>query len=144
LLPPLGNNTKYQVTIAYNLFSWDSYVALGPPGTGYWDSFSMSVSPSPYQDLGLSDPLTTANLPGLGFVWGGSNFGDSLLECNPSTDETPFGCASVPEGQAVITMQAGAGANYLNIVLDTKTLPEGNHAHPSFGKIRILSVVAVP
>jgi hypothetical protein len=29
-------------------------------------------------------------------------------------------------------------------VLDTKSFPESNHDHPSYGVIRILSVVPVP
>jgi hypothetical protein len=41
-------------------------------------------------------------------------------------------------------MQGSAGDNYLNIVLDTKTDPYSNHAHPSYGRIRILEIVPVP
>src|SRR5438094_622978 len=50
-LPP---SPSYTITFSYNLSSWDSYVAPGTPnppfngGTGYWDSFSLSLSPQPY------------------------------------------------------------------------------------------------
>jgi hypothetical protein len=154
-LPPLsGANTKYRVTFSYNLFTWDSYNALSEtPGTGYWDSFSVSVSGgAPYASLSLQDPLTGAQTlaegtsfnPGL--VWGGNNYLDGQLECNPSTDlPSNFGCTSVPVGVATVDIVGGAQAvRYLNVVLDTKTPPEANHTHRSFGTITILSVVQVP
>ena len=50
-------DTKYQVTFEYNLFTWDSYNAVAGSGTGYFDSFSVSVSSTPYQSLvGLTRP----------------------------------------------------------------------------------------
>ena len=130
------------MTFSYNLFSWDSYNAEVAPGTGYHDSFTVSVSTTPYQELVLTNPITTANLPGLGFLWGGTNNLDTL-EC------LPLGCGlgtyeSVTPGSAIALMPGGGGNNYLNVVLDTKTAPQNNDAHPSYGRIRILSVVQKP
>jgi len=115
-------------------------------GTGYFDAFSVSASQVPYQDLGLFDPVDIGNLPGLGFIWGGTNFADSVLECNPST----LGCGggftfdAVDPAVLTVDLAASAGVNWLNIVLDTKSLPDANHIHPSYGRIRILSIVPVP
>ncbi len=142
LLPTLVSGMKYQVTFEYNLFTWDSYNAVSRiAGTGYFDSFSVSVSSTPYQSLvGLTDPITTTNLPGLGFIWGGTNYSDSTLECSPASAL----CAGLTPGLATVTMIGAAGNNYLNVVLDTKTPPESNHLHPSYGKVRIVSIVQVP
>ena len=153
LLPPLtGGNTKYQVTFSYNLFTWDSYNADESErgGDGYWDSFSVSVSGgAPYASLTLKDPLNGAQVLAsgtsfnLGFVWGGTNFGDGLLECYPAGDCTRSPDIGAAQKIEVIPVTA-AGSNYLNVVLDTKTLPAGNHEHASYGKIRILSIVQLP
>ena len=68
LLPPAAS---YTIKFQYALSTWDSYNAPGtanPPfngGTGYWDSFSISVAGKPYWQLSLTDPITTTELPGL-------------------------------------------------------------------------------
>jgi hypothetical protein len=151
LLPPLeAGMTHYEVTFSYNLFSWDSYNAVDPEvtGTGHYDSFSVSVSTVPYEELELTDPIT--ELPGLGFLWGGTNWADSLLECSPSTGPGTFGCGiglsyeALPAATTFAVMPGNNGNNYLNVVLDTVTTPQSNHAHPSYGRIRILSVVQRP
>ena len=145
LLPPLtAEGSHYQVTFAYELFTWDSYDAPGTPGfggTGWWDSFSVSVSGVPYQNLVLSDPITTTNLPGLGFIWGGNDWADGKLECNPN----PGSCSGyvAPETKTV-TVPGGAGSNYLNVILDTKTVPTVDATHASYATIKILSIVQVP
>jgi hypothetical protein len=132
VLPPLVNgNTKYQVRFSYNLATWDSYNAQVDTSTGYWDSFSLSVSAAPYQDLGLLDPITTSNLPGLGFIFGGANYADSIQDTTSS------------EGTTAI-MPVSGGSIFLNVVLDTRTEPQSNHAHPSYGTITILDVRQVP
>ena len=153
LLPALnGGNTKYQVTFRYNLFTWDSYIAdlSDRGGDGYWDSFSVSVSGGvPYASLTLKDPLSgpqdlasgTSFNPG--FVWGGANFGDGILECNPAAVPCPTSLDSAT-AQRTEVIPGSAGNNYLNVVLDTKTLPAGNHAHASYGRVRILSIRQVP
>ena len=147
LLPPLtGDNTKYEVTFTYNLFTWDSYNDASLPGpTGFWDSFSVTVSKDPYAALGLSDPITVGqsggDLTGVGFLWGGDDFGG--LECNPSAEGSCTG--AIPAAETTVEIPGnGGGDSYLNVVLDTVTEPESNHAHPSYGTITILSVVQVP
>jgi cadherin-like protein/Big-like domain-containing protein len=149
LLPPLiASNTRYRVTFSYNLFTWDSYNTLTSLGTGYWDSFSVSLSRQPYAQLSLTDPLTTGQSGGdlLGFwYWGGNDFADSTLECLPSTNPANTGCTAVPPAQVEVHITGnGGGDTYLNVVLDTRTLPEANHNHPSYGAITILDVVPEP
>jgi hypothetical protein len=141
LLPSLGaGNSSYKVTFEYDLATWDAYNAfVTGTQTGYWDSFSVSVSGTPYQNLSLSDPITTSQLPGLAFIWGGSNYGDGILECNPSA------CTlSTYATATAIVPGTGDGSNYLNVVLDTRTTPFVDTTHPSYGTIRILNVTPVP
>lgn len=123
LLPP---SSGYTITFSYDLSTWDSYNAVGTPnppfngGTGLWDSFSVSVSSQPFWLLTLTDPLSTTQIPGLGFLWGGSSYGDLSLETN--------------SGQKTITVQGNPqGNNYLNVGLDTATLPEADMNFPSWG-----------
>jgi hypothetical protein len=139
LLPPLNpGKTGYRVTFTHDLSTWDSYNAVSGVGTGYFDSFSVSVSTVPYKDLVFSDPLTaTGNVTGIGFLWGGTNFADGILECNPAN------CLLAEEKTVDITGNAD-GVNYLNVVLDTITNPAADLQHPSFGLIRILNIVQVP
>ena len=140
LLPSVGTNTKYQVTFEYNLSTWDAYNPLTDTvGTGYWDSFSVSVAKAPYQTLALTDPITTSQLPGLAFIWGGTNWNDGVLECNPTS------CGGSVYANATVTVPANlAGANYVNVVLDSTTLPDADNTHPSWGTIRIVNVTLVP
>ena len=129
----LPAGSSYEVTFQYHVCTWDSYNEPGTPGssgTGWWDSFSVSTSDQPYWDIGLTDPISTANLPGLGFIWGGFDFGDSVLECM--------------DGTATALLPGYSGGTYLNVVLDTGTEDYANGAHPSYGTITVEKVVVNP
>ncbi len=121
----LAPGTTFQITFDYSLYTWDSYNALTTVGTGYWDSFSVSVTSVPYPQLQiLHDPL---QFP---FVWGGQNWDDGILEST--------------SGTTTITSQFNLEApRYLNVVLDTKTLPTADNNYPSWGTITIDSVAVV-
>lgn len=132
-LPPAAS---YKITFFYDLTTWDSYNAPGTPnppfngGTGYWDSFSVSLSSQPYWQLTLSDPLTSTELPGLGFLWGGSSYGGN----NPAQNNA---------GTTTITVKGNPnGTNYLNVGLDTATFPDADTNFPSWGTFTIQSIVA--
>ena len=137
LLPALpAGTTKYRVTFTHSLFTWDSYNTDPEDGhTGYWDSFSVSVSGgAAYAALTLTDPLTglqtlasgTSFNPG--FVWGGNDFDDSLesstLECNPGT--TP--CLVVPSPALRTDTMTGSttASNYNKSYLNCPFLPITN------------------
>jgi hypothetical protein len=122
LLPPASS---YDVTFQYHVCTWDAYNAFVGGGTGYWDSFSVSVSDKPFWQKGYTDPLP------LPFVWGGNLFGDHVLDCNDDTQTINF------PGNPL-------GNNYLNAVLDTGSLPEANHNYPSYGTITIEKIVVNP
>jgi len=47
--------------------------------------FLSECFPSTYLDLGLIDPVTTVNLPSLGFLWDGTSYGDGKIESNIGT-----------------------------------------------------------
>ncbi|MFN2611125.1 MAG: PxKF domain-containing protein [Actinomycetota bacterium] len=133
----LPSGGSYSITFNYDLSSWDSYNAPGSSnapyngGTGYYDSFSVSVSQRPYWQLGLTDPLNTTDLPGLGFVWGATSYGDGQIEHTSGTKTV-----TVP-GDPTKT-------NYLNVTLDTASQPQSNHAYPSWGTITITDVTPIP
>jgi hypothetical protein len=130
LLPPAPG---YRIKLRLSLFTWDSYNPPGTPnppfngGTGFWDSFLIAVSSKPYWQLALTDPLTTTQLPGLGFLWGGSSYGDLAGETFSADKE-------------IYLPGNPAGDNYLNVGLDTATLPHSNHLFPSWGKFEILAI----
>jgi len=120
------------VEFTFTLTTWDSYNAPGTPnppyngGTGYWDSFSVSLSNAPYWTLLLSDPLGDNDPLRLGFLWGGTSYGDGFAESSTST------------GTQRVLLEARTWApNYLNVVLDTATPPDANHNYPSWGTVRL-------
>jgi hypothetical protein len=121
----LSPAATYDVEFAYNICTWDSYNAVTGPGTGYWDSFSVSISDKPYWEMGYPDPLS------MPFLRGGTKFGDGVLDCWTGT-----ATLSIPGNMA--------GDNYLNVVLDTGSLPNANHAYNSYGTIAITSIVMDP
>jgi hypothetical protein len=126
-LPPA---TAYILTFSVNLSTWDAYNLQTTLGTGYWDSFSVSIAGAPYWDLGLGDPITTTNLPGLAFLWGGTNFNDVILDTKAET--------------ITITVPADPYAtNYLNVGLDTKSDPQSNHNYPSWGTFNIIGILPI-
>ncbi|OGY99598.1 MAG: hypothetical protein A2945_03050 [Candidatus Liptonbacteria bacterium RIFCSPLOWO2_01_FULL_52_25] len=151
LLPPAS---AYAVTVRYNLCTWDSYNPDGTPspgGTGFWDSFSVSVSQdAPYWQKPTADPVTDAmlGLPGaLGFgPVGGLGFGDGIRE-GAGAGGGPGSCQAAggtPVTETLVMPGNPSHNNYLNVVLDTATLPFSNHAYPSWGVVDIMSLVPTP
>jgi hypothetical protein len=122
LLPP---GSSYDVTFQYHICTWDSYNAVTTTGTGYWDSFSVSSSDAPYWGKGYIDPVSAP------FIWGGTNFSDDILECTNGTETK-----NLPGNPS--------GDNYLNVVLDTASPLQANHAHPSYGTITVEKIVVNP
>jgi hypothetical protein len=112
---------RYDVIFHRDLSTWDSYNAGPGGGTGYWDSFSVSVTSVPYPQLNvLQDPL---QFP---FVYGGNSWTDGVLE--HSTGYSSFSAAFNV-----------AGPKYLNVVLDTQTNPTADEAYPSWGTIKVIT-----
>jgi len=128
-LPPAA---QIYVEFTYDLYAWDSYNAVGTPnppwlgGTGYWDSFSVSVSQDKYWNLSLTDPLDGDPLD-VGFLWGGTSYGDGNLESTSGS------------GSALMTASP-TSTNYLNVVLDTATSPEADINYPSYGEFEITRI----
>lgn len=130
-LPPAE---QIYVEFNYNLSTWDSYNAVVDENhTGYWDSFSISVSQDKYWNLTLTDPVDTDVDLDVGFLWGGTSFDDTVRE-----DASSSGSA---------TMAASTSStNYLNVVLDTLTDPHHNGYYPSWGTFQItkIEITGVP
>jgi hypothetical protein len=132
LLPPAAS---YTIKFQFSFSTWDSYNAPGTPnppfngGTGYFDSFTISVAGKPYWQLSLSDPITTTEVPGLGWLWGGSSYGGGN---NPAQTNT---------GTKTVTIKGNpSGSNYLNVGLDTATQPHADTLYPSWGTFTIISI----
>lgn len=112
-----------------DLYTYDSYNAPGStPYSGWWDAFIVTISTTDfYWNLaGLSDPITASDST---WVWGGTNYGDGKLE---SYVTAPYTYDSV-------SMQ-GSGPFYVSIVLDTKTSPNLDTLHPSWGTFHVSPV----
>lgn len=129
----LPEGSSYDVTFQYHVCTWDSYtVDPGPGGQGWYDSFSVSTSSTPYWNLGLTDPLALGPDTDLdiGFLEGGAGWGNQTLDCFDGSD--------------TVNLSSFAGGTYLNAVLDTATAPNNNGAYPSYGTITIEQVVVNP
>jgi hypothetical protein len=121
-LPP---SDSYKITFQCDLFSWDSYNPATTPGTGFWDSFSISVTDNKFWEIpGLSDPLTFPF-----YLFGGGSFGDGILKKSGAVTKTATASANV------------SGVTYLNVILDTGTLPESDTNFPSWGTCKIKKVL---
>ena len=121
----LAPAASYTISFTPDLHTWDSYSPGSGSGTGYWDSFSVSVDQLPYwqrTDLG-SDPLS------LPFIWGGANYDPGVGGTGKETYTTTR-TITLPSADA-------AKPQYLSVVLDTNTLTEADEAYPSWGTFTI-------
>lgn len=127
-------NSPDGVTVKFDsdLYTWDSYNAPGADGTGYWDAFIVTISTVGYYwDLPQQDPVLSSPST---FVWGGQNFADSKLESY----------ITAPGKTDQVTLyNTDATKYYVSVVLDTKTLPNADTSHPSWGSFHV-SVVPEP
>ncbi len=108
-------------------------------GFGYWDLFSVGLTPNgQYWTLvnggtgALTDPLVSPDpaggwvidnatpLGGVAWGFGGFDWGTGTLEAMGGTHSIQL---------------VGAPAYYLNVALDTKTTPAANGAYPSWGTV---------
>ena len=118
-LPP---NSSYRVEADCSLNTWDSYNQLtAVAGTGYWDVFLISLSTVKYWDQTLSDPITAP------YKFGGDNYEDHLP-------------TSKAEKVSLLIPSTALGAPYLNIMLDTGTLPQADNNYPSWGECKVMKV----
>jgi hypothetical protein len=127
----------YKVTFDYNLSTWDAYSITsgyqpnGQPtmGRGWYDSFSVSSSKDKFWNLSLTDPLKTDPNLNVGFLWGGTSYGDTYLETISGT-------------KSVFLSNFGGNA-YLNVYLDTATAPYADSGYPSWGTVTVTNVEAI-
>jgi cell wall-associated NlpC family hydrolase len=124
-LPAAG---KYTIAFDYDWYTWDAYSPSSEGYSGFWDSFSVSVASQPYWQVSISDPITKNNLSGLGLIWGGQTYGN--------------GAFFHTKGTKTLTIDGNAGgSNYLNVVLDTRTMPFADHSYPSWGTVTMKSII---
>jgi hypothetical protein len=121
-LPP---SSSYTMTFTCDLKTWDSYNQNNGNGsTGYWDSFSVSITSSRYWLLSLSDPITFAS-----YLFGGGSYGDHILKQSGAITKTMM----APANSGAVT--------YVNIMLDTATFPEADTNFPSWGTCTMKKVI---
>jgi len=120
------------VTLQFDadLNTWDSYNAPGStPFSGYWDAFIVTISQSDYYwNLPHTDPIAASAST---FVWGGTNFGDGIKE---SYITAPAGPGDF------VTLSGDGGTYYVSLVLDTKTAPDVDTQHPSYGSFHVTPI----
>ncbi len=150
LLPP-GNS--YKVKVLYDVCTWDSYNALftpSPGGTGFFDSFGVSVTQgSPYWTAAIgSDPLADiVDIIDFGVgPAGGLGYGDGILE-GATNDGSAGSCSDAggSEVEAIVTMDGDPTKdNYLNVGWDTASLDFANGAFPSYGTVKVVAIEVTP
>ena len=132
------NQGTLEINFDWDFTTWDSYNAPGTPnppyngGTGYWDSFSATITKGNYYwNLPLTDPLN-GDVAQILLLEGGTSYGDGFSE-NYSGPWTTF-----------VFNPPDCDQYYLNLMIDTATLPYANTAYPSWGVFSDVSVVPVP
>lgn len=86
------------------------------------DAFFITISSDKLWNIALIDPVAAP------FRFGGSHYGDGI---------------DSPLKQKIVlpAVPAGAGQNYLNVILDTATTPDSDRRFPSWGNCKVLKVI---
>jgi hypothetical protein len=146
-LPKLKTGESLAISFGWDLSTWDSYCAYDGTadyGTGWWDSFSVTITTGGYYwDQLLTDPIYTEepiythpNIDKTFLVWGGDTFGET-------SGGEPDGTLESHQGSGSGTLSYDDPNDnydpdvdyYLNLVLDTETDPLADPGtfYPSWG-----------
>jgi hypothetical protein len=120
-----ASGSSFGMNFDSDLYTWDSY----NQNTGYYDAFIVTVSTQGYYwNLPQTDPIA----PGPStFVWGGSSWSDGILESY----------ITAPGSGDFISLTSGIPTTFfVSVVLDTKTQPFSDTAHPSYGSFHVAPV----
>ena len=133
-LPKAYNDAGFHITLDTLFKTWDSYNDSSIAGnTGYWDSFSATITKGNYYwNKSLSDPIN-GDVEQILVLHGGTNFGDAILEEY-----------STPWTQYTFVPTDTTSEYYLNLVIDTKTLPDVDVSFPSWGEFSNVQVDPIP
>ena len=133
-LPMQNNNTGFGISLSWIFNTWDSYTAPVDNHTGYWDSWSATITKGDYYwNKVLTDPITTSlNIEEILLLEAGTSYYDGNLE-------TYTGSGTFFYLPSVISEQY-----YINLVLDTATLPDSTMGMPSWGEFNNVTVTPVP
>jgi hypothetical protein len=118
--------TSLEVEFDADLNTWDSYNAFVGGATGYFDAFIVTISTSGfYWSLPHTDPILADAST---FVWGGTNYGDGILESY----------ITAPGNTDMVALSSESPTTfYVSLVLDTKTTPFSDTLHPSYGSFHV-------
>lgn len=121
--------TNFSMDFDADLYTWDSYNAQTTAGTGWYDAFIVTVNTTDfYWNLAPTDPVVTGPST---WAWGGASWSDGILE-NYTT--APGGMDNIQLTSATPT------TFYVSLVLDTKSSPHTDTAHPSWGSFHVSPV----
>ncbi|MDO8413035.1 MAG: PEP-CTERM sorting domain-containing protein [Gallionellaceae bacterium] len=124
--------TSFSMDFDADLYTWDAYNAPAGTGTGWWDAFVVTVSTVDYYwNLVLSDPVVASAST---WVWGGTSYSDDILENYTSATSTTDNISLTSSSPTTF---------YVSLVLDTKTSPNTDTNHPSWGSFHV-NVAPVP
>jgi len=129
----ISGNSAFTMKFDADLNTFDSYNENTGVGTGYYDGFIVTVNTTGfYWTLPHTDPIAASATT---FVWGGTNWNDGVLEQYNTT---------VVGNPDTISLNAGVPSTfYVSLVLDTKTTPDTDTLHPSWGSFHV-NVVPEP
>ncbi len=134
-LPMNYNNVGFLISFDWLFKTWDSYNPDVGVGTGYWDSFSATITKGDhYWDEDLTDSIANdPNIEEIFVLEAGAVWGDGILETYSDSWTTFLWVPPTTDDQY-----------YLNLVIDTSTIPTNNGAFPSWGEFSDVGVQAVP
>lgn len=124
----ITGHTNVDIEFDSDLWTWDSYSAPTVAGTGYYDAFIVTVSTAGfYWDIAAGDPVLANSST---FVWGGANYLDGVENYTTAPGITDM----------VSLASAAPTTFYVSLVLDTKSLPDSDTQHPSWGSWHVTAV----
>jgi len=137
----LPTNQDLEISFDWEFNTWDCYNPYISHPTnpdldegGYWDSFSATITKGDYYwNKPLTDPITTD--PDIEQI--------ILLEVGTEDDDGVLETYTGPWTTFVFNPSDG-DQYYLNLVIDTATLPDNDTEVPSWGKFSDVTVVPVP
>jgi hypothetical protein len=137
-LLPTDEHDAFTIELDWVFKTWDSYNPNVDAHTGYWDSWSATITEGGYYwQESLTDPIDTdVDIVHIFVLEGGTSYDDGQEETyvNPGAPFTDSFGWVVP----------GPGDYYLNLVLDTLTAADHNGFYPSHGEWSHVTVTPAP
>lgn len=134
-LPQAYNSVGFFISFDWVFETWDSYNELVDMHTGYWDSFSATITKGDYYwNMPLTNPISTdPDIDTIIVLEAGTSYSDGVLETY-----------SGPWTTFVYVPPTLGDQYYLNLVIDTITNPQSDTNYPSWGVFSEVDVQPIP